>query len=201
MNGLLQGERVLVSCMCILCFASCGKSPRVPDEGTAASPTPVEKRLARDGILHLTKRVTISTSAGITGVPVGAAVKVIGRMEGEMISVEYQGTRLLIPASQLTDDLNLVDSLGKAAPPAGSAPPSSATPPSVPDAAIPRLEVSIQEAELHIDALEQEHEASLRTSSRSNVGESAKNRARQTQIQTLKKQVAAWRNEISFLKR
>jgi hypothetical protein len=202
MDRFLHGGWVFVSVVGILFFSACGKPPKGPDEEAGKQkPSPVEKRLARDGILHVTKRITISTPAGITGVPVGAEVKVIGRVEGEMISVEYQGNRLLIPASQLTNDLNLVDSLGKTAPPAGSSSPSSTTPPSVPDAAIPRLEASIQEAEWRIDALEQELEASLRASSRNNSSETLKNRARQTQIQTLKKQVAAWRNEISFLKR
>jgi len=197
MEGLLQAGRVLVGFGCILSFVSCGKPPKVPVEDTA--PLPVEKRLSRDGFLFLTKRTTISTAAGIIGVPVGAEVRVLGRAEGEMVSAEYQGNRLLIPASQLTNDLALVDSLSKAASSKAASLPSA--PPPVPDTAIPQLEASIQEAEWRIGELEQELEASLRTSSRNNSGEILKNRARQTQIQALKKQVAAWRNEISFLKR
>ncbi len=70
----------------------------------------------------------MTSASGITGIPVGAEVKVVGPENGGNIPVEYKGNKLLLPASQLTGDLNLVDSLTK--PAASSAP--SALPPAAP---------------------------------------------------------------------
>lgn len=61
------------------------------------------------------KRATISTENGVTGIPVGAEVKVLAPQEGSKIRVEYRGHPLILPASQLTNDLDLVASLTKQA--------------------------------------------------------------------------------------
>ena len=88
--------------------------PHVPEPFAApVSSTPVKKRFAPEGVLYLKERTTITTASGITGVPVGSEVKVIER-KGEKITVEYHGNQLTVPARQLTDDLDLVESSTKA---------------------------------------------------------------------------------------
>ena len=88
--------------------------------------TPIPKRFAPAGVLYLTKRATVTSASGITGIPVGAEVKVVGPENGGNIPVEYKGNKLLLPASQLTSDLNLVDSL--------TMPAASSTPTALPPA-------------------------------------------------------------------
>jgi hypothetical protein len=74
-------------------------------------PAPAAKRFAPEGVLYLTKRATVTYESGIMGIPIGAEVQIVGPAKGGKIPVDYRGNHLLLPANQLTNDLNLVDSL------------------------------------------------------------------------------------------
>jgi len=240
----------LVCLLTIGALTSCGKRPQeaeskppppsetalklapTPTPAPEAKPTPeitsARKRLAPEGVLYLTKRATITSEFGITGVSVGAEVKILEPEKDGITAVEYRGNKLVLPSSQLTNDLDVVDSLARqTASPAVSRPQpmTSAAASATPDQKLvaaqfeaqrqanlretraKQFEAAIQLAEKRIRELEQEMEVSIRMGNRAYVNgqvvanNNIENRGRRDQIETLRQQISAWRNEISSLRR
>jgi len=234
----------LFCCSLLLFGVSCNKPPDVsnqqpepaatPSATPAATtsqetppsttPEPVTKRRAPEGVLYLIKRAMIPTEDGVTGIPVGAEVKVLVPQEGGKIRVEYKGNPLILPASQLTNDLDLVASLTKpaakpATPQAVAPGTSTAKAPasqaeleakreaSVRETRAKQFESAIPQAEHRIAEIEEEMQVSMRSGNRAFVNgqvvpnDNIENRGRRSQIAALRSQIAVWRNEISSLRR
>jgi hypothetical protein len=103
-------------------FAACSKVERAdnaapPEKQTtapaqqskavaaAATPVPVERTIAPDGVWFTTQRVSVTTNDGIIGIEPGTEVKAVGKGV-----YEWQGRKLKLTAGQVTNDLRVAQS-------------------------------------------------------------------------------------------
>jgi hypothetical protein len=90
----------------VLTLAGCGKAP----ESDVKAPEPETRHLAPDGVLYITRMVSVTTNDGIKGIAPGTKVTVIEQAPGGY-KVTDGTSDFSVAEEQVTNDLDLAGAL------------------------------------------------------------------------------------------
>ncbi len=117
-----MNARTVISTFALIgCLCSCDQKqpppPKVTPLPTPAptpipTPTPISKRLAPEGVFYLTEYISISSEDGVRGFAPGLRVTLVDTV-GDVVQVSNGKVTIEVRSHQLTNDLDIADSVRK----------------------------------------------------------------------------------------